>query len=83
MNAEDGVEVELRPQRPTSKWNFFGSVVPRSELIFFSQIITIYGVVVTSLVNLSYMREPTNLWIGLLGTCLGFVLPSPSIKKNE
>ena len=67
MSDEEGVEVELRHQRPTSKWNFFGSSVPRSEIIFFSQIIAIYSVVVTSLVNLSYMREPTNLWVGLLG----------------
>ena len=60
----------------------FGRKLPRSEIVFFCQTFLIYVVVVTSLVNLTLKNGPINLWIALLGSCLGYLLPHPSIDKQ-
>ena len=59
--------------------SFFGRRVPRSEIVFFCQMILIYVVVAVSLFNLTREHGPDNLWVALLGSCLGYVLPNPSI----
>ena len=69
--------------RATRLWDVFGRRVPRSEIVFFCQTFIIYVVVVTSLVNLTLKNGPINLWIALLGSCLGYLLPHPSIDNNN
>lgn len=84
---EEGVDVvqhRKREPRPTTRlWDMFGRRVPRSEIVFFCQTFIIYIVVVTSLVNITLQNGPLNLWIALLGSGLGYLLPHPSIDKTE
>lgn len=65
-------------------WTFCGKATPRSEIVFFCQIIVLYTVVVTSIYNLT--AKPTSsdkaLWSGLLCSCLGYLLPNPKIKRQ-
>lgn len=69
--------------RKTTWWNFFGQRLPRSEIVFFCQMILIYVIVGVSLYNLSTDHsESDKLWIALLGSCLGYVLPNPSIDRR-
>ena len=42
----------------------------------------IYTVVITCILNLSLTKDNSNLWTALLSSCLGYILPSPSIKTN-
>ena len=67
----------------SGQWKLFGMTYPRKEIVFFAQIIIIYTVIITSIVNLSFDTGNTNLWIVLLSSCLGYLLPNPNIKKNE
>ena len=71
--------------RPASQrlWDVFGRRVPRSEIVFFCQTFIIYVVVVTSLVNITLQNGPLNLWIALLGSGLGYLLPHPSLDKPQ
>lgn len=69
-------------QERQSNWCLLGRSVPRSEIVFFCQVIIIYTVIITCIYNLSTGNEPTNLWITLLGSSLGYLLPSPSIQKK-
>ena len=64
-----------------SKWHLFGHGVPRSEIVFFSQIIILYIVICVSIYNLTLHKEDVNLWISLLSSSLGYMLPHPNIKK--
>ena len=68
-----------RRERSSKVWQFFGRRVPRSEIVFLCQMILIYVVVGVSLYNLTRADGPDNLWVALLGSCLGYVLPNPSI----
>ena len=70
-------------RRTTRLWDVFGRRLPRSEIVFFCQTFIIYIVVVTSLVNLTLKNGPINLWIALLSSCLGYLLPHPSIDTDQ
>ena len=67
----------------SSEWNIFGRAVPKSEAVFFSQIIIIYIVVITCIVNLSCANGNSNLWTALLSSSLGYILPNPSLKRQK
>ena len=64
-------------------WRFFGRKLPRAELIYFSQIILIYIVIITCILNLSLQNNDSNLWTALLSSCLGYILPNPRLKREK
>ena len=84
MNVEEEEEIaELRRDQRTSRsWNVFGKPLPQSEIVFFAQIILIYAVVGVSLFNLSRGHGDSQLWTALLSSCLGYLLPNPSMNKK-
>jgi hypothetical protein len=68
--------------KSADSWFILGRKVAKSETVFFSQIIIIYIVVITCIVNLSLERGNSNLWTALLSSSLGYLLPNPKIKKH-
>lgn len=66
----------------TSNWDFFGHKVPRGEIVYFSQILIIYAVIICSIFNLTRGDHLTNVWITLLSSSLGYLLPNPVIKAG-
>ena len=57
----------------------------RSVAVFLSQLLLIYVVVIVSLYNLTQGKcteEQRQLWVALLSSCLGYLLPNPSIDKR-
>ena len=60
-------------------WSICGEVVPRDEVVFFTQTIILYVVIVVCLVNLSIGSENQSVFIGLLSSSLGYMLPNPSL----
>lgn len=64
-------------------WGVLGRAVPRSEVVFCAQVVLIYIVVIASIVNLSIAKEEdTRVWLILLSSSLGYLLPSPNLKKH-
>ena len=63
-------------------WNIFGQKMPRNEIVYFTQIILIYVIIGISLYQLTNNQSNTELWISLLSANIGYILPSPKIKKN-
>ena len=49
---------------------------------FIFQIILLFIVVIVSIVNLSLGTAHYDVWLLLLSTCLGVIVPHPKIKKN-
>lgn len=72
-------------RRKTRLWNFFGNRLPRSEIVFVCQMIVIYVVIAVSLFSLTRGHDPTDnqLWIALLSSCLGYLLPNPRIEAAQ
>ncbi len=65
----------------SSNWQVLGSKFPKTEVVFFTQVFLIYGVVITSLINIS-LGKTEELWIVLLTSCLGYLLPNPTLKRE-
>lgn len=67
----------------TSQWYVLGRRVPRSEIVYGSQILLIYLVVGTAIYNLSTGQGDSNLWTALLSSCLGYILPNPKLSSKQ
>ena len=66
-----------------NRWHMpFGKKLPKSEIVFFVQVVLIYIVVITSIVNLTLNKGEGKLWTALLSSCLGYILPNPSLKRR-
>lgn len=55
----------------------------RTEFVFFFQVTILFLIIGASLVNLTLENGSARLWVALLGTCLGYALPNPTIVKEE
>ena len=64
-------------------WNVFGYHVPKLEVVFFSQIIALYLVIITCLINLTITNVKIELWCSLLSASIGYLLPNPSLKRDR
>jgi len=64
------------------QWNMFGHSLPKQEVVYFSQIIVLYIVIIIALINITLQNEQSNLWLSLLSGSIGYLLPNPSLKKE-
>ena len=59
----------------------FGQKVKKPEIAFVFQVIILYIVIITCIINLSLKNGTSELWVSLLSYSLGCILPSSKIKK--
>ena len=64
----------------TKNYTCCGNRVPKNQLTYISQIIVIYAIIATSIVHLSIQGQDRELWLILLSSSLGYILPSPGLK---
>ena len=57
-------------------------ICPKSAAIYITQMIIAIGIVIASIINLSLKDTNSELWLSLLFSNLGWVTPSPSLKKQ-
>ena len=57
-----------------------GSRMPKNQFTYISQIIVIYGIIITAIIHLSLQSPNRELWLILLSSSLGYILPSPGLK---
>lgn len=67
----------------SSKWNFMHWRFPKSEVVFFTQVILIYIVVIVSVYNLTIGHPDSKLWTALLTGNIGYLLPNPTLNKAK
>ena len=65
----------------SDKWHLLGTRVPQAEIVYFCQMIIVYIIIITAIVNLSIKNGSTELWVSLLSSCIGYALPNPKLKK--
>lgn len=66
----------------TERWPMLGSQLPKSEIVYFCQMIVVFIIIVTSIANLSLQNDKSELWIALLSSAIGYALPNPTLKKT-
>lgn len=75
MDREDSTHSE--------KWLVMGNRLPKSEIVYFCQMLVVYVIIITSIANLSLQKEKNELWITLLSSAIGYALPSPTLKTTK
>ena len=65
------------------RWLVFGTRVPRDEVTIFAQVIIVYVVIVTCIINLNIGNGESNIWTALLSSGLGYILPSPKLTNDS
>jgi hypothetical protein len=58
-------------------------ICPRSAVVFIAQIITVLIIVITAALKLSLSDEDSSIWLVLLSSAVGFILPTPALKKKK
>ena len=56
---------------------------PKNKVTFLSQIVVVFIIITVSLFNLCFQRPDRELWLLLLSSSLGYILPNPSLKFNK
>lgn len=64
-------------------WKLCGYGINQSQVVYFSQIIILYVIIITCILNLSLKNGDSNLWTALLSSSIGLILPNPRIKSKK
>ena len=64
-------------------WVWCGERVPKTQIVFFCQIFAVYCVIGAAITNLSLQQGDKQLWTILLSSCIGYLLPNPSLKFSS
>lgn len=76
-------QVDLDIPEPDTNWRCCNQDIPSIEIVFFTQVVVVYIIIITCIINLTLNIDPRDLWITLLSSCLGYILPSPSIQRKK
>ena len=64
-------------------WHILGTECPKGEIVFLCQVVVLYTVIVVSIYNLTVGHGDSTLWTALLSSSLGYLLPNPSMKRDD
>lgn len=64
-------------------WKCFGELYPRQEVVYCLQMFIIYVVIFAAIGNLTCGTDQANLWIALLSSSLGYILPNPTVVSGS
>ena len=64
----------------SESWTLFGRKTQRSKLEWLAQVLVLYILILTCLVNITLNNGNRELWSTLLGSSIGYLLPSPRMK---
>ena len=57
--------------------------IVKNRFTFFAQIIVVYMIIITSLVQIRLRSPDKELWLILLSSSIGYILPSPGLKFRK
>ena len=60
-------------------WHILGTECP----VFLCQVVVLYTVIVVSIYNVTVGHGDSTLWTALLSSSLGYLLPNPSMKRDD
>ncbi len=76
----DSIDATTATAAEPVPWRICGNECPKAEIVFLCQVVVLYFVIAVSIYNLTKGQGDSNLWTALLSSCLGYLLPSPSMS---
>jgi len=84
MNSHSNIECGTESiDGRSAQYTCCGNRVPKNQFTFIAQIIVIYAIIATSIIHLSLKSGDHELWLILLSSSLGYILPSPGLKFSK
>lgn len=82
MNMKHSFRGEQQPDS-SSLQSSCKDKIPKNRFTFLAQIIVVYMIIITSLVQISLRSPDKELWLILLSSSIGYILPSPGLKFRK
>ena len=57
--------------------------MPKNQVTYWTQILVVYTIIVTAIVHLSIQSPDKELWLVLLSSSTGYILPNPGLKFSK
>ena len=64
----------------STTWKWCGENIPRNEIVFFVQVIFAFTIIIACIVHLALKDDNSEFWMVMLSACMGYIMPSPSMK---
>ena len=64
----------------SDRWVLWGRSIPKGEIVFLSQYLVIFIIVLSSIINIS-LGNSSDTFLVLLSLSLGAILPNPKLKS--
>jgi hypothetical protein len=79
------LKVSGYPRLMTKYWTLrpFFLFFKMVSILYTSSVFILYTVIVVSIYNLTVQSQNSTLWTALLSSCLGYLLPIPTIKRSR
>ena len=76
-------EINSQESVVSRRWTILGGKFPKQEVIYLSQVVLIYVVVIACIINLSLRVVNESLWASMLSGCIGYILPAPKVRRKH
>src|SRR5258708_5154977 len=73
----------INGQSALSRLSLMLNEITHRHVIYYCQVVVIYAIIITCLLNLSLSNDKDCTWTTLLSACIGYLLRPPKIKKNN
>lgn len=66
-----------------SRWNLCCSSVYKAEVIYITQIIFLFTILLFSIIQITIKAPNIEIYFSLISTIIGLIIPSPKMTKSE
>jgi len=66
-----------------SRWTLCCSSVYKAEVIYITQIIFLFTILLFSIVQITIKAPNIEIYFSLISTIIGLIIPSPKMTKND
>jgi hypothetical protein len=66
-----------------NKWQLCCSSVYKSEIVFLTQILFLFIILIFSIVQIVMKAENLEIYFSLISSIIGILIPQPKMNKNE
>jgi len=68
---------------PVEQWPLCCSTLHKSEIVFFVQVIFLFTIMIFSMVQIINKSQSPEIYFSLLSSCIGIIIPSPSLSAKK
>ena len=78
------MDTKLEIQTDTEEeWYMCCSSIHKSEIVFFVQVAFLFALSIFSMIQIVKKADNLEIYFSLIASCLGIIVPSPSLTKNK